>query len=185
MWVLSERLFQRRNRPEVETRLGFRHCRGREDECVLKRNVFCLTLVGGFSLKANREDGVSHVQHAIVQQNHTVYSDRGETRGDFESWLMSEGMRPFHRCVTQIKPDREGPSCGELGILQAVSRFPSQCSPANDSKLIRISHTFHTILASYQIVQSSIILSHGKCPCEMPPSSRKFMAFIARNGLIG
>ncbi len=44
-----------------------------------------------------------------TQQNHTVYSARGETRGEFESGLVSEGMRPFHRCVTQIKPDRKVP----------------------------------------------------------------------------
>lgn len=100
-----------------------------------------------------------------MQQSHTVYSDRGETRGEFESGLVSEGMRPFHRCVTQINPDREVPSCGELGILQAVSHFPSLCSPANDSKLICISHTFHAILASYQMVQSSITLTHGEWLC--------------------
>lgn len=77
------------------------------------------------------------------------------------------------------------PACGGLGIFQTFSRFPSLCSPANDSKLIRISHTFHTRLASYKIVQLPIVLSHGEWLCEKPQSSRKFVEFIAPKGLIG
>ncbi len=119
-----------------------------------------------------------------TQQNHTVYSARGETRGEFESGLVSEGMRPFHRCVTQIKPDRKVPSCGELRILQAVSRF--LCSPANVSNVF-LSPTLsmlYWLLTKWSSRPSSWPTA-SDCVTEMSPSSRKFKAFIARNGLIG
>lgn len=102
------------------------------NECALKSSVFGLTRFGGFSLKANECNGVGHVQHASVQPNDTVCSVRGETWGDFEREVMSEGMRLFHCCVTQIKPDGDNDTLSTLfWLLKKSSSRPSSCPMAS------------------------------------------------------
>ncbi len=159
MWVLSERLFQLCNRPEGEMSLGFRRCPERGNERVLKRNVFYLLLFGSFSLKSNKENRVSHVQHAT--KSHCLLCSRWNSRGVWER----AGVWGHEAFSSLCDSDKAWQESSLWRIENPPSGFSLSVLSCKCLKLIPISHTFHAILASYQMVQSSIILTHGEWLC--------------------